>query len=87
MKIKSDIFVQEIDGMQYLVSMGGDAFSGIVRSNPTAAFVIRLLQEETTPERLAEAVMNEYEDAQEAQVKADIDELLGRLRELNIIEE
>ena len=43
MKLKDDFITQMIEGTQFLVPLGGEAFNGIVRSNKTAAFIVDCL--------------------------------------------
>ena len=40
MKLKNEFITQDIDDTQFLVPVGAEAFSGIVRSNKTAAFIV-----------------------------------------------
>ena len=40
MKLKPDFITQNIEDTQFLIAIGGEAFSGIVRSNKTAAFIV-----------------------------------------------
>ena len=37
MKLKDDMITHDIDGTQFIVPVGADAFSGVVRSNKTTA--------------------------------------------------
>ena len=46
MKLKDSFMTQEVDGIQFLVPVGQEFFSGIVRSNPTAAFIVDRLKRE-----------------------------------------
>ena len=85
MKVKENIFIQEMDGTQYLASVGGELFSGIVRCNPTAAFVINLLREERTMDEIVEAMKKEY-GVPEAVLREDAAELIDSLRGLNVIQ-
>ena len=48
MKLNDNFLTQEIDDTQVMVATGETAFSGIVRSNQTAAEIIGLMREETT---------------------------------------
>ena len=86
MKLRTDFVTQDIDGVQFLIPLGGEAFSGIVRSNETAAFLIDLLREETTEAALTDAMAAEY-DAPRETLAADVARVLQTLRELNALEE
>lgn len=86
MKLKQNIITQEIDGAQYMIPVGAEAFSGVVRNNETAAFLVTLLREETTEEALVDAMCAEY-DASRALIEKDVARVLATLRELNALEE
>ena len=80
MKLKSDFITQEIDDTQFLVPVGAESFSGIVRSNKTAAFIVDCLKEETTEEALVDKMCADRHAALGCL-------LLDTLRKINAIEE
>ena len=86
MKFRTAFVTQDIAGVQFLIPLGGEAFSGIVRSNETAAFLIDLLREETTEAALTDAMAAEY-DAPRETLAADVARVLDTLRSLNALEE
>ena len=86
MKLKSGFIVQNIDDTQFLVPVGGEAFSGIVRSNKTAAFIVDQLKEETTEEGIIDAMCAKY-DAPREVIAADVRRILDTLRGVNALEE
>ena len=47
MKLKNGFITHETDGEQIMVSAGSTKFSGLVRSNRTAAFIVDCLKSET----------------------------------------
>ena len=63
-----------------------EAFSGLVRSNPTAAFIVDQLKEETTAEAIVEAMYEKY-DAPKDVIAQDVAEILDTLRRIQAIEE
>lgn len=85
MKLKSDFITQMIDGTQFLVPITGN-FSGIARSNSSAAFIVNLLKEETTEEKIVDAMCRKY-DADRATIAADVREILDKLRKIKALEE
>ena len=85
MKLKDTFVTQEMDGEQVMVEAGG-GFSGMVRSNATAAFIIDRLKEETTPEAILEAMVQKYNGPRE-QMASDIDMVLENLREIGALVE
>ena len=86
MKLKENYIVQEIDGEQFMVPVGGEAFNGIVRSNETAAFIVDCLKEETTEERIVDAMCTEYNAPREV-IAADVAEIINTLRGIHALEE
>ena len=85
MKLKQDFVTQEIDGTQYLIPVGGEAFSGVVRGNETVAFLVELLKQETTQEALVDAMAAEY-DAPREVLAADVARVLETLRGIGALE-
>ncbi|MBR2812869.1 MAG: PqqD family protein [Solobacterium sp.] len=86
MKLKSDFITQTIDETQFLVPVGAKSFSGIVRSNPTAAFIVDRLKKETTEEDIIDAMCKKY-DAPRDTIAEDVKAILATLRSINAIEE
>lgn len=86
MKLKNEFITQDIDDTQFLVPVGVEAFSGIVRSNKTAAFIVNCLKEETTETAIVDAMCAKY-DAPRETIAADVAEILEKLRSINAIDE
>ncbi|MCR5611597.1 MAG: PqqD family protein [Clostridiales bacterium] len=86
MKLKNDFVTQTIDDTQFLVAVGGKTFNGIVRSNPTAAFIVDMLREGTTKEEIVDAMCEKY-DAPREVISKDVDKVLDTLRGIDAIEE
>lgn len=86
MKLKPDFMTQMIEDVQFLLSVAGKSFKGIVRSNETAAFIVDQLKEETTESAIVDAILEEY-DADRETVEKDVATILAKLREINALEE
>ena len=86
MKLKADFVTQDVDGVQYLIPLGGEAFSGVIRSNESAAFVIDRLKEETDEEALVDAMAAEY-DAPREVLAAAVAQVLETLRSVGALDE
>lgn len=86
MKLKSDFITQSINGTQFLVPLGAEAFSGIVRSNKTAAFIVDCLKEETSFDAIVDKMCAKY-DAPRETIAADATEILDTLRGIHALEE
>ena len=86
MKLKDSIVTQELLDEQFLISLDDDSFKGMVRSNPTAAFIIELLKKETTRDEIVSAMHKEY-DAALATIEADVDDVLNKLKSFGVLDE
>ena len=86
MKLNDDFFIQELEDVQVLVPIGGEAFHGIVQSNKAAAFIVDCLKEETTEEAIVAKMCEKY-DAPQAVLAADVREILDTLRSIHALEE
>ena len=85
MKLKDSFVTCDSDGEQIMVSTGAD-FSGLVRSNKTAAFIVEQLKAETTQEKIVDNVLAKY-DADRAAVEADVKKVLYTLRKIGALDE
>lgn len=88
MKLKDGIVTNSIDGESFAIATGKAAksFNGLVRNNPTAAFIFELLKSEQTEDSIVSAILEKY-DADEATVRADVQDFLELLKSKNLIED
>ena len=86
MKLKSGFITQVIDDTQFLVPVGTEGFSGIVRNNKTAAFIVDCLKEDTTEEQIIDAMCEKY-DAPRSTIAADVHDMLSKLRSIGAVDE
>ncbi len=84
MKLKDTFITYAASGEHTMVSTEG--FSGVVRSNKTAAFIIESLKEPTTMEQIVEAMEAKY-DAPREVIEKDVAKVLEELRSIGAIEE
>ena len=85
MKLRPEFITHDDNGEQLMISVDG-SFNGMVRSNSTAAEIIDLLGEETTVDRIADAMLEKYEVEREV-VVADIERVISSLRKIGAIDE
>lgn len=88
MKLKNGIVTNSIDGESFAIATGEAAkeFNGLVKNNPTAAFIFELLKTEQTEDSIVDAMLEKYE-IDEPTVRADVRELLALLKSKNLIED
>ena len=88
MKLKNGIVTNSIDGESFAIATGDAAkeFNGLIKNNPTAAFIFELLKTEQTEDSIVDAMLEKYE-VDEPTVRADVKELIDLLKSKNLIEE
>ena len=87
MKLKKEFLTHMAGDKQVMVGLASTGFSGMVRSNATAAFIIDELKKETTEEQILEAMKARYTDAPEELMRADIRKVVNTLRGISALEE
>ena len=86
MKLKDGFITHESDGEQIMVAAGEVRFSGMVRSNKTAAFIVDCLKEETTKAQIVEKLVATY-DAPAEVIERDVQKILDSLRSIGALDE
>lgn len=88
MKLKDGIVTNSIDGESFAIATGKAAreFNGLIKNNPSAAFIFELLKTEQTEDSIVAAMLEKYE-VDESTVRADVKALLELLKSKNLIEE
>ena len=83
MKLKNDFITHNSGAEQLMISAGG-GFSGMVRSNTTAAAIIDLLKSEIDRETIVSSMLEKYE-VERAVLERDVDRVLATLREIGAL--
>lgn len=86
MKLKKEFISYPIDGNTILVGTGNTAFKGMVKANPSAAFVLDCLKEEISEEELISKMLEKY-DVDRETITADVKTALQKLRSIGALEE
>ena len=86
MKLKDGFITHEMGGEQIMVAAGSASFAGLVRANPTAAFIVNCLKRDTTAEKIADAMLEKY-DAPRDVITADVEKILSLLRGIGALDE
>lgn len=87
MKLKPGFETYMHGKTQVLVATGNDKFAGVVRSNPTAAFIVEQLKSETTEEAIIDTMMARYEDADRDLITRDVRKVVNTLRSIEAIDD
>ncbi len=85
MKLKDTFVSHEVCGEQMLVD-GTRSFSGLVRSNETAAFIVNCLGNETTLDGIVAALCAQYDAAGEA-ARRGAAAVIEKLRQIGAVDE
>jgi hypothetical protein len=86
MKLTKGFVTHETMGEQIMVGAGKTNFSGLVRSNETAAFIVDCLKTETTKEEIVDKLLAKY-DAPRETVERDLEGILTKLRSIGALTE
>ena len=86
MKLNEEFITHETKDEQIMVSAGGSGFSGLVKSNATAAFIVNCLKNEITEEEIISKMLEEY-DAPREVIAGDVRKILDKLRSIGALNE
>ncbi len=85
MKLNSG-FLSHDDGEQkLLVSTGATKFSGLVRSNPTAGFIIECLENDTTEDEIVAKMLKKWEVSEDI-ARRDVRKIVDQLKGIGAID-
>ena len=85
MKLKDTYITHDSDGEQILLDTSS-SFAGLIRNNKTAAFIVECLKDDTTQEKIVEAMFEKYDAPKEVLAK-DVSEMIGKLRKVGALDE
>ena len=85
MKLKDTYITHDSYGEQILLDTSS-SFAGLIRSNKTAAFIVECLKEETTKEKIVEAMFEKY-DAPKDVLAKDVSDVIEKLRKVGALYE
>ena len=86
MKINKAFITHDDGGQKLLVSTGASKFSGLVRSNETAGFIIDCLEKDTTEAEILAKMQEKYDGPKDA-MERDIKKVIEQLREIGAIDD
>ena len=85
MKLKDTYITHDSDGEQIFFFFCS-SFAGLIRNNKTAAFIVECLKEDTTKEKIVEAMFEKY-DAPKDVLAKDVSEVIEKLRKVGALDE
>lgn len=86
MRLKDGFITHEGAEEHITVPAGGVSFSGMIRSNQTAGFIVECLKDEVTEEEIVEKMLEKY-DAPKERITRDVEDVLEKLRGIGALEE
>lgn len=86
MRLDPRFLTHETKGEHITVSTSGTKFSGLIRSNSTAAFIIESLKSNTTEAEIVEKMIEKY-DIDSSAAEKDVTYVVGQLRSIGAIVE
>ena len=84
MKLNPKFLTHETKGEHITVSTTGTKFNGLIRSNPTAAFIVESLKNDTTESEIVDKMLAKY-DAPRPTVEKDVADIVGKLRAIGAV--
>ena len=85
MKLNSAFLTHDDGDQKYLVSTGASKFSGLVRSNESAGFIIMCLEKETTEDEIVAKMQKKWEVSDEI-ARRDVRKVVKQLKEIGAID-
>ena len=86
MKLNKGFIAHDDGNEKLLVSTGASKFSGLVRSNETAGFIISCLESETTEAEIVEKLQKKY-DGPKDEMEHDVKNIIAQLRKIGAIDD
>lgn len=86
MKLKDGFITHEGAEEHITVPAGGVSFSGMIRSNKTAGFIVECLKDDITKDEIVEKMLAKY-DAPKEQIIKDVESVLAKLHGIGAIED
>ena len=86
MKLNSGFITHDDGNDKLLVSTGATKFSGLVRSNPTAGFIIGCLEQDTTEDEIVKKMTKKW-DVSEEIARRDVQKIIKQLKSIGAIDE
>ena len=84
MKLNSGFITHNDGENKLLVSTGATKFSGLVRGNSSAGFIIECLEQETTEDEIIAKMCQKW-DVSEDDARRDVRKVVGQLRGIGAI--
>ena len=86
MKINKNFLTHDDGENKLIVSTGSSEFSGLIRGNSTAGFIIGCLENDTTEDEIVEKMQQEWDVSDEI-ARKDVRKIVEQLRSVGAIDD
>ena len=84
MKLNPKFLTHETKGEHITVSTTGTKFNGLIRSNPTAAFIVESMKADTTESEIVDKILAKY-DVDRTTAEKDVADIIDKLRSIGAV--
>ena len=84
MKLDPKFLTHETKGEHITVSTTGTKFNGLIRSNPTAAFIVESLKTDTTESEIVDKLLVKY-DVDRPTAEKDVADIISKFRAIGAV--
>ena len=86
MKLNTNFVKHTIDGQTVVVPTADAQFHGLVQGNKSVEVIMDCLEDDTTEDEIVEVLYNRF-DGDKEQMKADVHDVVTRLKEIGAIDD
>ncbi len=84
MKLNPRFLTHETKGEHITISTTGTKFNGLIRSNPTGAFIVESLKNDTTESETVDKMLAKY-DVDRDTAEKDVASIISQLRKIGAV--
>ena len=85
MKLNEKFIIHKNNDGVYVVPTSSSEFSGFIQGNKSVMTIIECLMKETTEEEIVKTLLSKY-DGNEADMRADVSDVIKRLKKIGAID-
>ena len=87
MKLKYNFVTNEVADKIVAVPVGEDLenFGGFIKMNGTGAYIFNMLKNDVTQDEIVAAMLKDFEDATEQEVRETVKEFTDKLKEADVL--
>ena len=86
MKLNEHFIKHTIDGQTVVVPTAGADFHGLIQGNSSVAVILDCLENETTEDRIVDALLNRFKGDPEV-IRADVADVISQLRNIGAVDD